>query len=111
MPCLYLVLAEEEGQQHQHASVVDDPPHVNVALGEALSVGREGGDVLGDEQGQVSRGSFPDQLCGTPPPGCQSSRSNNGPGKAQSLVTTAVETGDICRVMEPSFVYKVQINQ
>lgn len=64
---LYLVLAEEEGQQHQHASIVDDPPHVNVALGEALSVGREGGDVLGDEQGQVSRGGFSDQLCGTPP--------------------------------------------
>ena len=42
LPCLqYLVLAEEEGQQHQHASIVDDPPHVNVPLGEALSVGWE----------------------------------------------------------------------
>lgn len=61
----YLVLAEEEGQQHQHASIVDDPPHVNVTLGEALSIGREGRDVLRDEQSQVSGGGFSDQLCRT----------------------------------------------
>lgn len=60
---LYLVLAEEEGQQHQHASIVDDPPHIDVALSEALSVGREGRDVLGHEQSQVSCGGFSDQLC------------------------------------------------
>ena len=40
------MLSEEEGQQHQHAAVVDDPPHVDVALAEALSVGRESSDVL-----------------------------------------------------------------
>lgn len=61
----YLVLAEEEGQQHQHASIVDDPPHINVTLGEALSIGREGRDVLWDEQSQVSCGGFSDQLCRT----------------------------------------------
>lgn len=60
---LYLVLPEEEGQQHQHASIVDDPPHIDVALSEALSVGREGRDVLGHEQSQVSCGGFSDQLC------------------------------------------------
>jgi len=38
----YLVLAEQEWQQHQHASIVDDPPHVNVTLSEALAIGREG---------------------------------------------------------------------
>lgn len=59
----HLVLAQEEGQEHQHASVVDDPPDVDVALGEALSVGREGRDVLGDEQGQVGRRGFSHQLC------------------------------------------------
>lgn len=40
--CAHLVLAQEEGQEHQHASVVDDPPDVDVTLGKALSVGREG---------------------------------------------------------------------
>lgn len=40
--CVHLVLAQEEGQEHQHASVVDDPPDVDVTLGEALSIGREG---------------------------------------------------------------------
>lgn len=59
------MLAEKEGQQHQHASIVDDPPHVNVTLGEALSIGREGSDVLRDEQCQVSSGGFSDQLCRT----------------------------------------------
>lgn len=59
----YLVLAEQEGQQHQHASVVHDPPHVDVALGEALAVGREGRDVLGHQQSEASRGGFSDQLC------------------------------------------------
>lgn len=58
----YLVLAQEEGQEHQHASIMDDPPHVDVTLGEALSVGWEGRDVLWDEQGQVSCGGFSHQL-------------------------------------------------
>lgn len=38
----YLVLAEQEWEQHQHASIMDDPPHVNVTLSEALAIGREG---------------------------------------------------------------------
>lgn len=44
---------------------MDDPPHVNVTLGEAFAVGWEGWDVLWDEQSQVSDGSFSDQLCRT----------------------------------------------
>lgn len=60
---MYLVLAQEEGQEHQHASIVDDPPHVDVTLGEALPVGWEGRDVLWNEQGQVSCGGFSHQLC------------------------------------------------
>ena len=59
------MLAEKEGQQHQHASIVDDPPHVNVTLSEALSIGREGSNVLRDEQSQVSSSGFSDQLCRT----------------------------------------------
>ena len=61
----YLVLAEKEGQQHQHASIMDDPPNVNVTLSEALSIGREGSNVLRDEQSQVSGSGFSDQLCRT----------------------------------------------
>lgn len=60
---VHLVLAEEEGQEHQHASIMDDPPNIDVTLGEALSVGREGRDVLRDEQGQVSRRGLSHQLC------------------------------------------------
>lgn len=41
-PGQYLVLAEQEGQQHQHASIMNDPPHVDVTLCEALTVGWEG---------------------------------------------------------------------
>lgn len=58
----YLVLAEQEGQQHQHASIVDDPPHVNVTLSEAFAIGREGRDVLWDEQSQVGSGGLSHQL-------------------------------------------------
>lgn len=59
----YLVLFEKEGQQHEHASIMDDPPNIDVALGEALSIGWEGRDVLRDEHSQASRGGFSDQLC------------------------------------------------
>lgn len=57
------MLSEKEGEQHQHASIMHNPPHINVTLGEALSVGREGRDVLRDKQSQVSRCGFSDQLC------------------------------------------------
>lgn len=50
-PCL--VLAQQEGQQHQHPPVVDDPPDVDVALCAGLAVAGEQGDVFGDQQGQV----------------------------------------------------------
>ncbi len=60
---MYLVLAEEEGQQHQHASIMNDPPHVNVTLGETLSAWREGRDVLGHQQGFTGSGGFSYQLC------------------------------------------------
>ncbi len=60
---MYLVLAEEEGQQHQHASIMNDPPHVNVTLCETLSAWREGRDVLGHQQGFTGSGGFSYQLC------------------------------------------------
>lgn len=59
----YLVLAEQEGQQHQHASIMDYPPHVNVTLSEALTIGRECRDVLRDEKSQFGSSRFSDQLC------------------------------------------------
>lgn len=59
----HLVLAEEEWQQHKHASIMDDPPDINVTLSEALSVRWEGRDVLRDKQCKVSRSGFSDELC------------------------------------------------
>lgn len=35
---VYLVLAQKKGKEHEHASVMDNPPHVNVALSETLSI-------------------------------------------------------------------------
>jgi hypothetical protein len=45
----HLVVAKQEGQQHQHASIVHDPPDVDAALREALRVPRKHGDILGDQ--------------------------------------------------------------
>lgn len=42
------MLTKQEGQKHEHAPVVDNPPHIYVAFSEALSVGRVAGDVLGN---------------------------------------------------------------
>ena len=58
----HLVLAQQEGEEHQHASVVDNPPHVDVALGESLSVGRVAGDVLRNQQGQTGYSCLSDHL-------------------------------------------------
>ena len=58
----HLVLAQQEGQQHQHASVVDDPPDVDVALGEALPVGWVAGDVLRNQQRQTCDGRLSHHL-------------------------------------------------
>lgn len=58
----HLVVPEQERQQHEHAAVVNDPPDIDAALGEALRVPREHGNVLGDQQGQVTSCGFPDQL-------------------------------------------------
>lgn len=57
------MLAEEEGEQHQHASIMYDPPDVNVTLCEAFSVRWEGRDVLGHQQGFTGSGGFSYQLC------------------------------------------------
>ena len=55
---LYALLAQQEGQEHEHAAVVDNPPHVDVALQVALVVAGVEGDVLGHKQGQMgSRGA------------------------------------------------------
>lgn len=34
----HLMLTQQEGKKHQHASVVDNPPHVYVTFSEALSI-------------------------------------------------------------------------
>lgn len=60
---LYLVLSEQEGQQHQQAAVVYDPPHVDGALLKPFLIGREVVDVLGHQQGLVGGRGFPHRLC------------------------------------------------
>ena len=57
------MLAQQEGQKHQHASVVDNPPHIYVAFSEALTVGRVAGYVLRDQQGQTGYGCLSNNLC------------------------------------------------
>jgi len=47
------VLFEQEGEEHEHTAVVDDPPHVDVAVGESLVVAGVKGHVLGHHQGEV----------------------------------------------------------
>lgn len=47
------MLAQQEGQQHQHPAIVDDPPHIDVTLRTGLTVAGEEGDVFGHQQGQV----------------------------------------------------------
>lgn len=57
------MLSQQEGQEHQHASVVDNPPHIDVAFGEALAVGRVAGDVLGNQQGHTGHSRLSNHLC------------------------------------------------
>lgn len=35
---VYLMLFEKERQEHKHATIMDDPPNINVSIGEALVV-------------------------------------------------------------------------
>lgn len=51
--CTDLVLTQQEGKQHQHPPVVDDPPDIYVALCAGLTVAGEQRDVFGHQQGQV----------------------------------------------------------
>ena len=55
------MLFQQEGQQHEEASVVDDPPHVHRAL-QTLLVTGETVDVLSHQQGLVGRGGLPHRL-------------------------------------------------
>lgn len=69
---------EEEGQQHEQASIMHDPPDVDGSL-QALQVGREDVHVLGHQQGLVSRRCLPDGLCGEV--GCTSYSTNKLPSR------------------------------
>lgn len=45
------MLAQEEGQKHQHASIVNNPPHIYVAFSETLSIGWIVCNILRNQQG------------------------------------------------------------
>lgn len=49
----HLMLAQQEGQQHKHASIMHDPPHVDMAIQVALVVAGVESYVLWHQQGQV----------------------------------------------------------
>lgn len=56
----HFVLFKEERQQHQHPSVVDDPPHVDVAVCKAFVVARVEGYIFWDHQSQMGSGRAAD---------------------------------------------------
>lgn len=58
-----LILSKQEWQKHQHASIMDHPPHIYVALGEAFSIRRVTGDVLRNQQGHTGNGGLSHHLC------------------------------------------------
>lgn len=58
-----LMLAEQEWQQHQHASIMDNPPYIYVAFSEALAVGRIAGDIFRNQQGHTGHGRLSYHLC------------------------------------------------
>lgn len=53
-----LVLSHQEGQQHQHASVMNHPPHINSALPKTVLVGGETVHILSHQQGLVGCGGL-----------------------------------------------------
>lgn len=57
-----LVLSQQEGQQHQQASVVHHPPHVDGPLPQAVLIGGESVHVLGHQQGLMCRCGLPHRL-------------------------------------------------
>lgn len=57
------MLSQQEGQEHQHASVMDNPPHIYVSFSEALSIGRVAGDILRNQQGQTGYSCLSNHLC------------------------------------------------
>lgn len=58
-----LMLSKQKWQKHQHASIMDDPPHIYVALGEAFAVRWVTGDVLGNQQCHTGNRSLSNYLC------------------------------------------------
>lgn len=58
-----LMLAEQEWQKHQHASIMDNPPHIYVAFSKALSIGRVAGDIFRNQQGQTGYSCLSYYLC------------------------------------------------
>lgn len=58
-----LVLAEQERQEHQHASIMDNPPHVYMAFSETLSIGWVAGNILWNQQGHAGYSGLSDNLC------------------------------------------------
>lgn len=57
------MLFEEERQKHQHPSIVYNPPHINVAVCEALMVARVERHIFGYHQGKMGGRGAADRAC------------------------------------------------
>lgn len=57
------MLFEEERQKHQHPSIVDDPPHINVAICEAFVVARVERHIFGYHQGKMGCRGTANRAC------------------------------------------------
>lgn len=59
------MLLEEKRQQHEHPSIVDNPPHVNTAICEAFVVARVERHIFGYHQGKMCSCGAADCACVT----------------------------------------------
>lgn len=59
----YFVLFEKKGKQHQHASIMHNPPDINVAFVVTLMVTGVERHIFGDQQSQMSCSGAANSTC------------------------------------------------
>lgn len=59
----YFVLFEKKRKQHQHASIVHNPPHINVAFVVTLMVAGVERHIFGNQQSQMSCSCAANSTC------------------------------------------------
>lgn len=59
----YFVLFEKKRKQHQHASIMHNPPHIDVAFVVTLVVAGVERDIFGNQQSQMSCSGAANSTC------------------------------------------------